>query len=85
MRLLTRIIMKAEIIFKKKPLSPRPTGHRPQEQVFTIKSIMANYEKEEKVLILQEYDLLKFFDKVVRINVMDTLHGLGIDGKGYRT
>jgi hypothetical protein len=60
-------------------------GHQPQEHIFTMKSIMAKYEKDGKLFILQPYDISKFFDKEVLTDVMDTLHGLGVDMKAYRT
>ena len=60
-------------------------GHQPQEHLFTIKSIMAWYEHVGKLLMLQGFDISKFFDKEVLADVMDTLHGLGVDMKAYRT
>ena len=60
-------------------------GHQPQEHIFTIKSIMAKYEMDGKLFILQPFDISKFFDKEVLTDVMDTLHGLGVDSKAYRT
>ena len=60
-------------------------GHQPQEHLFTIKSIMAWYEHVGKLLMLQGFDISKFFDKEVLADVMDTLHELGVDMKAYRT
>ena len=38
-------------------------GHRAQEHVFVLKSIIAKYREEGKLLIIQSSDLSKFFDK----------------------
>jgi hypothetical protein len=46
--------------------------------------MMEKYSMEGKVLLLQAYDISKFFDKEVLEDVMDTLHGLGVDMKAYR-
>ena len=38
-------------------------GHRTDELVFVIKSVMAKYKKEGKPLLLQMFDISKYFDK----------------------
>ena len=38
-------------------------GHRTEELVFSIKSIMAKYKVEKKPLLLQMFDISKYFDK----------------------
>ena len=43
-----------------------------------------SYRMEGKVLLLQAYDISKFFDNKVLEDVMDTLYGLGVDMKAYR-
>ena len=58
--------------------------HRPQEHIFSMKSMMDKYRMEGKVLLLQAYDISKFFDKEVLEDVMDTLYGVGVDMKSYR-
>jgi hypothetical protein len=58
--------------------------HRPQEHIFSVKSMMAKYNMEGKVLLLQAYDISKFFDKEVVEDVMDTLYNMGVDMKAYR-
>ena len=40
-------------------------GHQPKEHIFTVKSIIARCMKEGKMVILQAYDISKFFDKEV--------------------
>ena len=59
-------------------------GHRAQEHIFSIKSILAKNIMEGEMVILQEYDLSKFFDKEAVPDVMNTLHEAGVDGKAYR-
>ena len=60
-------------------------GHQPQEHIFTVKSILAKYEAEGELVMLQAYDISKFFDKEALPDVMNTLHELGVDRKAYRT
>ena len=38
-------------------------GHRPEEMIFVMKSIVAKYKKEGKLLVINFYDLSKYFDK----------------------
>ena len=38
-------------------------GHRPEELVFVIKSIVAKYRSQAKTVIIQCYDVQKYFDK----------------------
>ena len=59
-------------------------GHRVQEHLFTIKSIMSYYNWIDKALILNLWDLSKYFDKEVVADVMDSLYRAGIRGKLYR-
>ena len=37
-------------------------GHRPQEHIFTLKSVIALYNKRGKGLILSLYDVSRYFD-----------------------
>ena len=38
-------------------------GHRPEEHLFVLKSLIAKYKQDKKQIILQSYDVSKFFDK----------------------
>ena len=38
-------------------------GHRPEEMIFVMKSIVARYKMEGKMLVINFYDLSKYFDK----------------------
>ena len=78
--------MKVKILDSSSPyqIGGQP-GHQPQEHIFTIKSIIAKYLFLGRLIMLQAFDISKFFDKEVLEDVMNTLHEIGIDGKAYRT
>ena len=59
-------------------------GHRPQEHLFVIKSVIGLYLYLNIPLLLQLWDVSKYFDKEVLRDAMDTLHDAGIRGKLYR-
>ena len=59
-------------------------GHRAQEHIFVIKSMMNLYEMRKKPLLIQLYDVAKFFDKEHLRDVMSEVYQLGIRGKEYR-
>ena len=59
-------------------------GHRAQEHLFVMRSVMALYELCGLALILQLFDISKFFDREMLLDCMDTLYNNGIRGKLYR-
>ena len=59
--------------------------HRPQEHLFTAKSMIALNLLQGKCAWLQLYDIEKFFDKENLRDAMATIHSLGVDPKIYRT
>ena len=59
-------------------------GHRPQENLFVLKSIMALHEKYKEPLILQLMDLEKFFDKENLFDVLGEAYANEVKGKEYR-
>ena len=59
-------------------------GHRPEEMVFAIKSLIAKYRAEKKPVILQLYDLEKFFDKEMMEDAIATWYKRGADPKAIR-
>ena len=59
-------------------------GHRPQEHLFSLKSMQAKYEKDRKLLILYPHDASKFFDKEVLVDCMSELYDAGVDSRAYR-
>ena len=59
-------------------------GHRPQEHLFSIKSVISLYKYLSIPLFLQLWDISKYFDKENLRDAMDTLHEAGVKGKLYR-
>ena len=59
-------------------------GHRPAEHLFCIKSTMALYEYLDIPLIIETFDISKYFDSEVLRNAMSALYEAGVDGKLYR-
>ena len=56
-------------------------GHRAQEHLFVMRSVIALYELCGQALILQLYDISKFFDREMLADCMETLYNNGIRGK----
>ena len=59
-------------------------GHRPAEHLFCIKSMMSLYEKLDIPLIIQTFDISKYFDSEVLKDAMASLYEAGVKGKLYR-
>ena len=59
-------------------------GHRTQEHLFTLRSIIARESYLGGGVVFQLYDIKKFFDKENLRDVMDTLHNCGVHPKLYR-
>ena len=59
-------------------------GHRSEENLFVVKSLMMLKEKYKEPLILQLMDLETFFDKECLIDVLDAAYSNNIKGKEYR-
>ena len=60
-------------------------GHMASEHIFSMFSVIALYKLMGKPLIAQLFDLVKFFDKEVLLDVMDMLYSeVGIVGRDYR-
>ena len=59
-------------------------GHRAQENIFVMKSVMSLFERTKKPLLIQLYDVSKFFDKEHLRDVMKEIYELGVRGKEYR-
>ena len=59
-------------------------GHRPQENLFIIKSIMAIHEKYDEPLLLQLMDLEKFFDKEALVDILGEAYNNNVKDKEYR-
>jgi hypothetical protein len=56
-------------------------GHRAQEHLFVMRSVIALYSLCGKALIVQLYDISKFFDREMLRDCMDSLYSNGIRGK----
>ena len=56
-------------------------GHRVEELVFALKSILAKYRHEGKLLILQTSDISKFFDREMVEDAVLTCYERGADPK----
>ena len=59
-------------------------GHRPQEHLFVVNSIIALYQLLDIPLLLQFFDIVKFFDKESLRDGMFVVNKAGIRGKIYR-
>ena len=58
-------------------------GHQAAEHIFTIKSIMSLFNEAGQPLILQCFDLKKYFDSENLKDAMNSLFECGIRGKEY--
>ena len=59
-------------------------GHRPQEHLFVLKSIVALYLHYNRAIILSMWDVSKFFDREALTDCMNELFKNEIKGKLYR-
>ena len=60
------------------------SGHRAQEHLFTIKSVISLYISQGKGLILSLYDISKYFDRENLKDCMGELYKANVKGKLYR-
>ena len=60
------------------------TGHRAQEHLFTLKSVISLYLKYDFPIMVQLYDISKFFDRESLRDGMNAIYNCGIKGKLYR-
>ena len=71
-----------------KAMTPFQAGGRPKystaEQTFILRSILENHKYYKRKLILQFYDLMKAFDKMIIKNIMQELWENGIRGRIWR-
>ena len=59
-------------------------GHRSQEHLFSVKSIICLYKYLNIPLYMSYWDLSKYFDKESLKDAMETLYEAGVRGKLYR-
>ena len=58
--------------------------HKATEHLFTLKSVIALYDMLNVPLLVQFYDLKKYFDSESLKDAMNALYHCGIKGKLYR-
>ena len=66
------------------PFQTARPGHRSQENIFILKSLMALNEKYDEPLILQLMDIKTFFDKELLVDVLDAAYANNVKGKEYK-
>ena len=59
-------------------------GHRVQEHIFVIKSVMGLCELQNKAIIINLYDLAKFFDRENLRDCLGEVYRNNVKGKLYR-
>ena len=59
-------------------------GHRAQEHLFVLKSVLSLYLTFDKAVILSTWDISRYFDAECLTDVMNELHKNEIKGKLYR-
>ena len=59
-------------------------GHRSEELVFALKSIVSRYQAQGKLVIIQTSDISKFFDKELKEDAIITCLKRGADTKAVR-
>jgi hypothetical protein len=59
-------------------------GHRAQEHLFVLKSVIALYMMYDKAVILSMWDLSKFFDRESLSDCLNELYKSNVHGKLYR-
>ena len=59
-------------------------GHRAQEHIFVLKSVISLYMKYDKPIILTMWDVSKFFDRESLTDCMNEIYKNEIKGKLYR-
>jgi hypothetical protein len=59
-------------------------GHRPQEHLFAVKSIMAKSTMQRRMLILGSFDFMAYFDREGLFDVSNTLYEMSDGSDDYR-
>ena len=59
-------------------------GHRPQEHIFVLNSVLDLNKKKNSSLIIQTFDISQYFDKHVLKDAGQCLADAKVDGKCYR-
>ena len=59
-------------------------GHRPSEHLFVIKSVISFYQNEGQGILMNSFDLRKFYDSEHIFDCMGELYSSQLKGKLYR-
>ena len=59
-------------------------GHRPQEHIFCVKSVIGKYLQEKRLIIVACYDIKGFFDKEVLGDLIDEMNNVEVDPRAQR-
>ena len=59
-------------------------GHRAEEHLFVVKSVLALAEKQGDALALQVLDLSTYFDSECLVDLLDELYKSNVKEKVYR-
>ena len=59
-------------------------GHRSQEHLFSLKSVVAMFEDNDEALAVQLFDLVKFFDSESLVDGLGELYRSNVKGKPYK-
>ena len=59
------------------------SGHRPQEHIYVLKSVISLYDLLGIELLISLWDIQKFFDKENLRDAMDAIHRAGVATKLY--
>ena len=59
-------------------------GHRSQEHLFSLKSVIAMLEEENEAVAIQLFDLVKYFDSEKLLDGLDEIYRSEVKGKPYR-
>ena len=59
-------------------------GHRPQEHIFVLNSVIELYKKKKIPLIIQTWDIARYFDRHSLLEAQEWLADCSVPGKCYR-
>ena len=59
-------------------------GHRSQEHLFVMRSLISLYNHYKQPVIIQLYDIQKCFDSEMLVDGLDAIYNSGVKGKLYR-
>ena len=60
------------------------SGHRPQKHLFVVKSVIALFQMLGKGLLMEFFDITKYFDKENLRDALNNVYKADVRGKNYR-